>query len=62
MAESQRRSAGPPIPTQWAILHLGSAKSCDLPKDREPVVLDGKGNAIPDQDRALAGIKGIVSF
>ncbi len=49
-------------PAEWAILHLGSAKSRDLPKDRELVLLDKKGVAIPDQDRALAGVKGIVIF
>jgi tRNA-uridine aminocarboxypropyltransferase len=52
----------PADPAEWAILHLGSAKSSDLPKDRELVVLDKKGVAIPDQDRALAGVKGIVIF
>ncbi|MFY9658551.1 MAG: tRNA-uridine aminocarboxypropyltransferase [Methylocystis sp.] len=50
----------PADPAEWAILHLGSAKSGDLPRDRELVVLDKKGLAIPDQDRALAGVKGIV--
>jgi DTW domain-containing protein len=52
----------PADPAEWAILHLGSAKRSDLPKDRELVVLDKKGVAIPDQDRALAGVKGIVIF
>jgi hypothetical protein len=49
-------------PAEWAILHLGSTKSGDLPKDRELVLLDKKGVAIPDQDRALAGVKGVVIF
>jgi len=52
----------PADPSQWAILHLGSTKSSELPKDRELVVLDKKGVALPDQDRALAGIKGVVIF
>src|SRR5208283_3356703 len=52
----------PADPSEWAILHLGSAKASDLPKDRELVVLDKKGVALPDQDRALAGIKGVVIF
>jgi hypothetical protein len=52
----------PADPAEWAILHLGSAKAGDLPKDRELVVLDKKGVALPDQDRALAGIKGVVIF
>jgi DTW domain-containing protein YfiP len=52
----------PADPSEWAILHLGSAKGGDLPKDRELVVLDRKGVAIPDQERALAGVKGVVIF
>jgi DTW domain-containing protein YfiP len=52
----------PADPSEWAILHLGSAKAGDLPKDRELVVLDKKGVALPDQDRALAGVKGVVIF
>jgi DTW domain-containing protein len=59
LAKALGRSADP---AEWAILHLGSAKSGDLPRDRELVVLDKKGVAIPDQDRALAGVKGIVIF
>ncbi len=49
-------------PAQWAVLHLGSAKSGDLPPDREIVVLDRKGAVLPDQDRALAGIRGVIVF
>ena len=52
----------PADPAEWAILHLGSAKSGDLPEDRELVVLDKRGVAISHQDRALAGVKGIVIF
>lgn len=48
--------------SEWAVLHLGSVKSGELPKDREIVVLDKKGAVLPDQDRALAGIKGVVIF
>jgi DTW domain-containing protein YfiP len=46
----------------WAILHLGAAKAADLPSDRAVVVLDKKGEPLPDQDRALKGIKGVVIF
>ena len=52
-------------PAEWAVLHLGAAREilgCDLPRDREVVVLDKKGAPLPDQDRALAGIKGVVIF
>ena len=62
MAEFAKALGRPANPAEWAILHLGSAKSSDLPKDRELVVLDKKGVAIPDQDRALVGVKGIVIF
>src|SRR5208283_3393054 len=43
---------------------LGTARlaALHLTKDRELVILDKKGVAIPDQDRALAGVKGIVIF
>ncbi|WP_374545833.1 tRNA-uridine aminocarboxypropyltransferase [Rhodoblastus sp.] len=49
-------------PAQWAILHLGAAHAKDLPKDRELIVLDKNGAPLPDQDRALAGLKGVVIF
>jgi DTW domain-containing protein YfiP len=49
-------------PAQWAVLHLGSARGVDLPKDRELVVLDKKGLPLPDQDRALTGIRGVIIF
>ena len=49
-------------PADWAILHLGSARASDLPKDREIVVLDKKGMALPDQDQAVRGIRGVVIF
>ncbi len=48
-------------PAEWAVLHLGAA-TADLPSDREVVVLDKKGAPLPDQDRALAGLKGVVIF
>lgn len=48
--------------SQWAILHLGSAKPGELPDNREVVVLDKKGTVIEDQDAALKGVKGIVVF
>ncbi len=48
--------------SQWAVLHLGSAKPSDLPPGREVVALDRKGAVLPDQDAALKGIRGIVVF
>jgi hypothetical protein len=49
-------------PGEWAILHLGAAHASDFPRDREVVVLDKKGLALPDQDKALGGLKGVVIF
>jgi DTW domain-containing protein YfiP len=49
-------------PKRWAILHLGSAHAADFPKGREVVVLDKKGAALPDQDKELAHIEGVVVF
>lgn len=49
-------------PSQWAILHLGASRAADLPRDRELVALDKKGAALPEQDKALAGLKGVVVF
>lgn len=49
-------------PAQWAVLHLGSSKAADLPRDREVVVLDKKGVVAADQEAALRGIRGIVVF
>jgi DTW domain-containing protein YfiP len=49
-------------PAEWAILHLGAAHAKDLPRDREVIVLDKNGVVLPDQDRALAGLKGVVIF
>ena len=47
-------------PRRWAVLHLGSAKAASLAPGRDIVVLDRKGKPVPDQDRALEGIDGIV--
>jgi DTW domain-containing protein YfiP len=49
-------------PKRWAILYLGSAKAADFPAGRDVVVLDRKGKAVPDQDRQLGEIEGIVVF
>lgn len=49
-------------PADWAVLHLGSAKVADLPRERDVVVLDRKGAVVADQDAALKGLKGVVVF
>lgn len=52
----------PAEPSQWAVLHLGSSRATDLPADREVVVVDKKGVVLPDQDKALAGLRGVILF
>ncbi len=49
-------------PADWAVLHLGAAYAKTLPREREVIVLDKKGEPLPDQDKALTGLKGIVIF
>lgn len=49
-------------PGQWAVLHLGALRAADLPNDREVIALDRKGVALPDQEKALAGIRGVILF
>jgi DTW domain-containing protein YfiP len=52
----------PADPRRWAILYLGSAKAADFPAGRDVAVLDRKGQAVADQDDALAEIEGVVVF
>jgi DTW domain-containing protein YfiP len=47
-------------PKRWAILYLGSLKAEALAPGRDIVVTTGKGDALPDQDRALADIDGVI--
>jgi len=47
-------------PKRWAVLYLGSVASAVLPREREVIAVDGKGAALPDQDRLLKGIEGVV--
>jgi len=49
----------PADPQHWAILYLGSAQA-DLPAHEEITILDGKGKGLPNQDRALGDLEGIV--
>lgn len=49
-------------PKRWAVLHLGSVDMTALPEGRDLVVVDKDGKPVPDQDRALAGIEGVVVF
>jgi hypothetical protein len=58
---SLTKALGRPVdPNRWAVLYLGSAKPSDFPTDREVVVLDQKGEPMPNQDRELSEINGVI--
>jgi DTW domain-containing protein YfiP len=50
---------GRPVePRRWAVLYLGSARP---PAETRPMtVLDRKGEALPEQDQALAELEGVI--
>lgn len=47
-------------PKRWAVLYLGSSKAEVLAPGRDIVVLNRKGEALPDQDQALRDIEGVI--
>ncbi|HWE76393.1 MAG TPA: tRNA-uridine aminocarboxypropyltransferase [Stellaceae bacterium] len=47
-------------PKRWAVLYLGAASAATLPKDREVTLIDSKGAPLPEQERALAEIDGVI--
>ncbi len=47
-------------PKRWAVLYLGAASAANLPKDREVTLIDSKGAPLPEQERALAEIDGVI--
>ena len=47
-------------PKRWAILYLGSSNAQTLAPGRDIVVVNRKGDALPDQDGALREIDGII--
>lgn len=47
-------------PQRWAVLYLGSARAAALAPGREMVALDRKGQPLPDEKAALAGIEGVI--
>ena len=47
-------------PKRWAVLYLGAASAAKLPKDRELTLLDSKGAPLPEQERALAELDGVI--
>ena len=50
----------PADPRRWAVLYLGSARPAELAPRREIIALDRKGEALPDQEAALASIEGVI--
>lgn len=50
----------PADPAKWAILYLGAAEEAEEAPKREITLLGRKGEAIRDQNAALAGLEGIV--
>lgn len=55
------KALGRPVdPGRWAVLYLGSARPETFPEDEEVVLLDAKGAALPDQQRGLAEIRGVI--
>jgi DTW domain-containing protein YfiP len=47
-------------PKRWAVLYLGSSKAETLAPGRDIVVLNRKGDALPDQIQALRDIDGVI--
>ena len=45
---------------RWAVLYLGSSKAKDLAPGRDVVVLNRKGEPLPDQDASLRAIEGVI--
>jgi len=50
----------PAEPRRWAVLYLGSDKAAEIAKDRELVLLDGKGKRVANEKAELAELEGIV--
>lgn len=58
-ASLEKALGRPADPRRWAVLYLGS-EGTKLAPGREISVLDGKGLLLPDQDKALAGLEGVI--
>lgn len=46
--------------SRWAVLYLGSSKAKELAPGRDVVLLNRKGEALPDQQTALDAIEGVI--
>lgn len=47
-------------PSRWAVLYLGSSKAEKLAPGREVLLLNRKGEPLPDQDASLRAIEGVI--
>ena len=50
----------PAEPRRWGVVHLGATRPDDFPPGRDVAVFDRKGQAVADQEAALADIEGVV--
>ena len=50
----------PADPKRWATLFLGSTRAADFPPGHEVAAFDREGAALPDQERELAHIEGVI--
>lgn len=50
----------PAEPARWAVLYLGSSNAQKLAPGRELVLLNRKGEPLPDQDASLRAIEGVI--
>lgn len=47
-------------PQRWAVLYLGSANAAQLAPGRAVVALNRKGDPLPDQERVLGALEGVI--
>jgi tRNA-uridine aminocarboxypropyltransferase len=47
-------------PRRWGVLYLGSAQLKELPREREVVLVDRRGEPVEDPRPVLRGLEGIV--
>ena len=50
----------PADPKRWAVAYLGSAAPAEMEPSRQVLVLDRRGEPLPDQEAALQEIEGVV--
>jgi hypothetical protein len=50
----------PAEPSRWAVLYLGSSKAETLAPGKEVVLLNRKGEPLPDQEASLRALEGVI--